>query len=58
MLAVNTLGVLYILEKGNSIQSIADLSGLTIQATGQGAIPEYVLNELLANGGLSKPATV
>ncbi len=38
--------------------SIADLSGLTIQATGQGAIPEYVLNELLANGGLSKPATV
>ena len=58
MLAVNTLGVLYILENGDSIQSLSDLSGKTILATGQGAVPEYVLNELLANGGLSAPATV
>ena len=30
MLAVNTMGVLYILEKGDSIQSMADLRGKTI----------------------------
>ncbi len=58
VLAVNTLGVLYILEKGDTVYSLADLSGKTILASGQGAVPEYVLNELLAKGGLSSPATV
>ncbi len=45
--AINTLGVLYILERGDSIQSVADLAGKTIHATGQGATPEYALNEIL-----------
>lgn len=36
MLAVNTMGVLYILEKGDSIQSMADLQGKTIYATARG----------------------
>ena len=45
MLAVNTMGVLYILEKGDSIQSMADLQGKTIYATGQGANPEYILTK-------------
>ena len=58
LLAINTLGVLYILEKGDSIKSLADLSGREILATGQAAVPEYVLNELLAKGKLAKPATV
>lgn len=49
--AVNTLGVLYILENGDSIQSISDLNGKTIYATGQASTPEYVLNYILdANG--------
>ncbi|MEA4969636.1 MAG: MqnA/MqnD/SBP family protein [Candidatus Pelethousia sp.] len=52
MLAVNTLGVLYILENGDSIQSIADLSGKTLGATGQGSTPEYVLNYLLEKNGI------
>lgn len=52
MLALNTLGVLYILENGDSIQSIADLAGKTVYATGQGANPEYVLNYLLRANGL------
>ena len=52
MLAVNTMGVLYILEKGDSIQSMADLQGKTIYATGQGANPEYILNYLLTQNGL------
>ena len=52
VLAVNTLGVLYILEKGDSVQSMADLAGKTVYATGQGANPEYVLNYLLTQNGV------
>ena len=47
VLAINTLGVLYILEKGDTVHSMADLSGKTLYATGQGANPEYALNYLL-----------
>lgn len=47
MLAVNTLGVLYVLEKGDSIESIGDLAGKTIYATGLGSTPEYALNYIL-----------
>lgn len=52
MIAINTLGSLYILENGNTINSFADLRGKTIYATGQGANPEYVLNYLLEQNGL------
>ena len=51
--ALNTYGVLYILENGDSIQSMSDLAGKTIYATGQGANPEYVLNYLLTENGLT-----
>lgn len=57
VLAVNTLGVLYILEKGDSVNSMADLAGKTVYATGQGANPEYVLNYLLTQNGVD-PADV
>lgn len=53
MAALNTLGVLYILENGDSVQSMADLRGKTIYATGQGANPEYVLTYLLEQNGLT-----
>ena len=53
LLAVNTLGVLYILEKGGeTIQTVADLKGKTIYATGKGNTPEYALAYLLAKNGL------
>ena len=39
VLAVNTLGVLYILEKGDTVTSMADLAGKTVYATGEGANP-------------------
>lgn len=53
MLAVNTLGVLYILEKGGeTVQSVADLKGKTIYATGKGNTPEYSLAYLLRENGL------
>jgi len=45
--AVNTLGVLYVLENGNTVQSIQDLNGKTIYATGQASTPEYILNYIL-----------
>ena len=50
--ALNTLGVLYVLENGTSMQSMADLKGQTIYTTGKGANPEYVLNYLLEQNGL------
>ena len=57
VLAVNTLGVLYILEKGDTVTSMADLAGKTVYATGEGANPEYVLNYLLTENGVD-PADV
>ncbi len=47
MLAVNTYGVLSILEKGNTIKSISDLKGKTIYSTGKGQNPEYILKYIL-----------
>ena len=59
MLAVNTLGVLYILEKGGeTVQSVADLKGKTIYATGKGNTPEYSLAYLLSKNGLDIAADV
>lgn len=52
VLAVNTLGVLYIVDKEGSVHSFADLKGKTIYATGQGATPEYTLKYLLRQNGL------
>lgn len=51
--ALNTMGVLYILETGDSIQSVADLAGKTIYATGQGSTPEFALNLVLEKNGLT-----
>jgi NitT/TauT family transport system substrate-binding protein len=53
VMAINTLGVLYVVESGDTIHSIADLEGRTIYSTGKGASPEYVLNYLLTENGLT-----
>lgn len=58
LLNVNTLGVLYILENGDSVQSVQDLAGKTIYASGQGSTPEYILNYILEKNGLSDQVTV
>lgn len=52
VLAVNTLGVLYIVENGDSVASVADLKGKTIYASGKGATPEYALNYMLTANGI------
>ena len=51
-LAVNTLGVLYIVENGDTISSIADLKGKTVAAAGKGSTPEYALRYLLTENGI------
>lgn len=51
-MAVNTLGVLYVVEKGDTVHSMADLAGRTILSTGKGTTPEYLLRYLLEKNGL------
>lgn len=52
VLAVNTLGVLDIVEKNTGITSFSDLKGKTIYATGKGSTPEYTLRYLLQENGI------
>lgn len=47
------LGVLYILGNDEDVDSVADLKGKTIVASGQGGTPEYVLQKVLENAGLT-----
>ena len=59
LLAVNTLGVLYIVEKGgDTVTSIDSLRGQTVYATGQGSTPEYALDYLLSQHGLTPDTDV
>lgn len=53
VLAVNTLGVLYVLENGDSIKNVSDLAGKTIYSSGQGAVPEYVLNYIFEKNNVT-----
>ena len=53
LLNIGTLGVLYILERGNSVNSIADLKGKTVYSSGQGATPEFVLDYVLNENNLN-----
>ena len=53
MISVIADGSLYLLENGNTINSLADLEGKTIYATGQGSNPQYILEYLLKSAGLT-----
>lgn len=53
VLTINALGVLYLVENGDQIQNISDLKGKTIYASGKGATPEYALNYILKENGLT-----
>lgn len=53
VMAINTLGVIYICENGdNTVTSVSDLKGKTIYASGKGATPEYALNYILTQNGI------
>lgn len=53
ILAVNTLGVLYIMSSRDDIASVEDLAGKTVLSAGQGTTTEYVLNYLLEKHGVT-----
>lgn len=53
VLAVNTLGVLSLVAKGEDVTSIKDLKGKTVYTTGQGANPEYIARYILSENGLT-----
>ena len=52
VIAVNTLGVLYLLEKGNSIKSISDLRGKKVIASGKGSTAEAVIQKLFSDASI------
>ena len=52
VVGINTLGVLYIVENGETVQSVADLAGKTVCLTGKGTTPEYALRFLLSRAGI------
>lgn len=58
MLGINTLGVLYIVETGDTIKTVEDLVGKTIYSTGKGTTPEYTLNWLLKSAGIEDTVTI
>ncbi len=53
VLAVNTLGVLYLIENGEAVKSLSDLSGKTVYLPGQGSNPEFILRALVETAGIS-----
>ncbi|MDO5111630.1 MAG: ABC transporter substrate-binding protein [Clostridia bacterium] len=58
IIAASTLGVLYVLENGESVQSFSDLAGKTLYATGQASTPEYILQYLLEQNGIADSVQV
>ena len=58
VVAVNTLGVLYMVQIGESVNSIADLKGKTIYTTGKGTTPEYTLRHILSENGINPDTDV
>ena len=58
VIAINTLGVLYLLEAGDTVQSIEDIKGQTVYSVGQGSTPEYILQYLLDAYGLTDSVNV
>ena len=50
--SLNTLGVLYCVEIGDTVNSIEDLKGQTVYSLGKGSTPEYALNYILRENGI------
>ncbi len=58
VIALNTLGVLHIVNSDGTIENLADLKGKTIGATGQASTPEYILRYLLEANGIDPDTDV
>ena len=51
-LAINTLGVIYIVETGETLNSLSDLAGKTMVGAGKGSTPEFGLRYLLSENNI------
>lgn len=54
LLAINTLGVLYLLNNGEEISDFNSLKGKTIYLPGAGSNPEFITAALLEANGITK----
>lgn len=52
LLALNTLGVLYLLDGSNTVTKLEDLKGQTVYLPGAGSNPEFITAALLESAGL------
>lgn len=52
LLALNTLGVLYLLQNGENITSLEELEGKTVYVPGAGSNPEYITAALIESAGV------
>ena len=58
VIAINTLGVLYVCELGDEVNTVSDLRGRTIYSAGKGATPQYALEYVLRQAGLDPDSDV
>ena len=58
LIALNTLGVLHIIENGETVKSVEDLSGKTLHVSGKGAVPQYAIEYILEAYGLTDQVTI
>ena len=54
--AINNLGVLYVVENGDTVREINDLKGKTVFSTGKGTTPEYAFNTVLLQNSIDPAA--
>ena len=52
LLALNTLGVLYLLDNTGTVDSLDDLKGKTVYLPGGGSNPEYITAALIKGAGI------
>lgn len=50
---INTLGVLYMVSGNDKIRNMEDLKGQTVYMTGKGTTPDYVMQYLIKENGLT-----
>ena len=55
---INTLGILYVVESGDTVNSVADLKGRTVYSSGKGATPEYSVDYILSQNGIDPETDV
>lgn len=55
---INTLGILYVVEAGDTVNSVADLKGRTVYSSGKGATPEYSVDYILNQNGIDPETDV